>query len=119
MLVDACIEKNRWSGIHESTVGLVFLGTPFRGTHDALSQGQILQVAEEYFTDRPVHGENLKILRAGDESLSDLVDDYLRCARESAMPIVACFFEQRASNVGALVGKTSAEVSRVEVKGSW
>jgi hypothetical protein len=110
MLVDACIEKNCWPGIYNSTVGLVFLGTPFRGTHDVLSQGQILQVAEECFTDRPIHRENLKILRAGDESLSDLVDDYLHFARQSAMPLVACFFEQRASNAGALVGKSSAEV---------
>ncbi|KZF21644.1 hypothetical protein L228DRAFT_156852 [Xylona heveae TC161] len=106
VLLDAFLENKRWSSIYEYTIGLIFLGTPFRGTHDSMSQGEILQVAAKCFTDGTVHETNLKILRAGDETLVDLVDSYLRAARQKVMPKVACFFEQRVSPVGAIVGKS-------------
>ncbi|KXX82867.1 Vegetative incompatibility protein HET-E-1 [Madurella mycetomatis] len=80
--------------------GPIFLGTPFRGTHDSLSQGEILRRAQELFTESPVYGENLEILRSGGESLTDLVDMYFRIARQSTMPRVVCFYEQGASEVG-------------------
>ncbi|RYO95235.1 hypothetical protein DL764_007720 [Monosporascus ibericus] len=105
VLVDAHMERKRWPGIYDSTVGLVFLGTPFRGTHDSLSQGEILIRAQELFTETPVYGENLGILRTGTESLTDLVDTYFRIARQSAMPRVACFYEQGASEVGGILRK--------------
>ena len=110
MLVDAHIESRRWPGVYNSTVGLVFLGTPFRGTHDSLSQGEILTSAYEHFTESPVYGENLSILRAGGESLTDLVDNYLRIARQSKMPKIACFYEQKASPVGKILGKNISQV---------
>ena len=107
--MDAHTERKRWPGIYDSTVGLVFLGTPFRGTHDSLSQGEILRIAQERFTG-VVYGENLEILRTGGESLTDLVDMYLRIARQGAMPRVACFYEQRASEVGRILGKDLGKV---------
>jgi hypothetical protein len=103
--VDAHTERKRWPGLYDSTVGLIFLGTPFRGTHDTLSQGEILKRAYKLFTENPVHGENLGILRAGAESLTDLVDFYLRMARQSPMPRIACFYEQKASDVGRILEK--------------
>src|SRR5437868_5185587 len=63
-LVDAHTERKRWPGIYDSTVGLIFLGTPFRGTHDSLSRGEILRRAQELFTGSPAYVENLEILRA-------------------------------------------------------
>lgn len=110
LLVDAHTERKRWPGIYDSTVGLVFLGTPFRGTHDSLSQGEILKHAYTLFTETPVHGENLGMLRAGAESLTDLVDIYLRIVRQSEMPRVVCFYEQRASDVGRILGKDRSKV---------
>lgn len=109
-LVDAHLERKNWPGIYDSTVGLVFLGTPFRGTHDSLSQGEILSRAYALFTGSPIYGENLGILRAGGESLTDLVDMYLRIARQSVMPRVACFYEQKASEVGGILGKDLSKV---------
>ncbi|KAK0741192.1 hypothetical protein B0T18DRAFT_419659 [Schizothecium vesticola] len=111
MLVDAHMERKRWPGIYDSTVGLVFLGTPFRGTHGSLSQGEILIRAQELFTGSPVYGENLGILQAGGEPLTDLVDTYFRIARQSPMPRVACFYEQRASEVGRILGKDLAKAT--------
>lgn len=70
-----------------------------------LSQGEILKIAQERLTGSPVYGENLEILRAGGETLTDLVDTYLRVARQSAMPRIACFYEQKASTVGRILGK--------------
>jgi hypothetical protein len=110
MMVDAHLERKRWPGIYDSTVGLVFLGTPFRGTHDSLSQGEILTGAYELFGGTPIHGENLGILRAGGEPLTDLVDQYLRIVRQGPMPRVACFYEQRASEVGRILGKDLGKV---------
>ncbi|KAL8284817.1 hypothetical protein RB597_002069 [Gaeumannomyces tritici] len=106
-LVDANMEPKRWPGTYDSTVGLVFLGTPFRGTHDSLSQGEVLLRAWQLFAaERPVYSENLGILRAGGEPLIDLVDTYLRVARKSPMmPRVACFYEQKASEIGRILGK--------------
>lgn len=109
-LVDAHTERNRWLGIYDSTVGLVFLGTPFRGTHDSLSQGEILMGAYALFKGSPVHRENLEILRKGGESLVDLVDTYLRIARQGPMPRVACFYEQKASAVGRILGRGLSQV---------
>jgi hypothetical protein len=99
--------------VYNSVTGLVFFGTPFRGTHDSLSQGEILRRAYELFAESPVHGENLNVLQAGGESLINLVDNYLRTARQSVMPKVACFYEQRASPVGAILGKDAARISIV------
>ncbi|KAK4160059.1 ankyrin repeat domain-containing protein 17 [Cladorrhinum sp. PSN259] len=104
-LVDAHMERKRWPDIYDSTVGLVFLGTPFRGTHDSLPQGEVLKRAQELFTDSPVYEENLEILRAGGESLVDVVDMYSRIARQSAVPRVACFYEQKESDVSRIVEK--------------
>ncbi|KAL8340712.1 hypothetical protein RB601_006689 [Gaeumannomyces tritici] len=106
-LVDANMEPKRWPGTYDSTAGLVFLGTPFRGTHDSLSQGEVLLRAWQLFAaERPVYSENLGILRAGGEPLIDLVDTYLRVARKSPMmPRVACFYEQKASDIARILGK--------------
>lgn len=109
-LVDAHTERKRWPGTYDSTVGLVFLGTPFRGTHDSLSQGEVLKRAQELFTGSPVYGENLEILRAGGASLIDVVDMYSRIARQSTVPRVACFYEQKASNVDRILGKDRSKV---------
>lgn len=106
-MVDADLERKRWPGIYDSTVGLVFFGTPFRGTHGSLSQGEVLQRAWQHFAaENPVYEENLGILRAGGEPLVDLVDTYLRVARKNSItPRVACFYEQKASEVGHILGR--------------
>lgn len=59
-----------------------------------------------------MHADNLSILKAGVEPLIDLVDMYLRIARQTAMPRVACFYEQKATPVGAIFGKSVAKVIR-------
>jgi hypothetical protein len=104
------VERNLWPGVYDATIGLVFFGTPFRGTDNSLSQGEILQIAEERFEKEYVHGDNLKVLRAGDESLLDLVDLYGRISRQSVPPEIVCFYEQRHTNVGAILGKEPKEV---------
>lgn len=99
------MERKRWKGIYDSVVGLVFFGTPFRGTRGLLSQGEILDRAYALFAgpQTPVYTENLDILRTG-ESLVNLVNNYQRIARRSAMPRTICFYEQQASDVGAILG---------------
>ena len=95
--------------IYEATKGLVFFGTPFRGTHDSLSQGVILQLAYEHFPEDEVHADNLSILRAGDESLTDLVNDYLGIASHSGMPRIVCFYEERPTQVASIISKRTGQ----------
>lgn len=77
------------------------------------SRGDIPILAEERFGDGPVYLENLQILRRGDETLVTLVDDYLSLAKKDRMPQVACFYEQKETNVGAVLWKDPEMVSRI------
>lgn len=115
MLIDARIEWRRWPGIYDSASGLVFLGTPFRGTNDTLSQGEILQYAQEHFTNGPVYGDNLEIIRSVGEQLGDLLEIYFRIARQHEMPRMACFFEQIPSQVGRILGPGVGEVLSIHI----
>ena len=102
MLLDAANATDpSWRSIHECTKGLVFLGTPFRGTHRSLSHGELLLLAE--------HGEirsnkgNLIELQAGAGSLIDLVDGYLASAKNHNGRLVVCVYEEKETNVAALL----------------
>jgi hypothetical protein len=77
------------------------------------SEGDIPLLAQERFGDGPVHTENLRILRNGDETLITLVDDYFYHARQGRIPKVACFYEQEDTNVGAILGKDLKLVSEI------
>mgnify|MGYP001249839509 FL=1 len=43
-LIEACHDTARWHGIFQSTTGLIFFGTPFRGA-EGMSQSEMLQAA--------------------------------------------------------------------------
>lgn len=104
LLTEAHHEPTRWPGIYDSASGLVFLGTPFRGTDDSLSQGDILRYAQAHFTESPVYVRNLEVFRAEGEQIGDLLETYLRIARHQKMPRMACFYEQLPSKVGGILG---------------
>jgi hypothetical protein len=89
---------------------LVFFGTPFRGA-EGMSQSEMLQAALSEYEQDQVHPEVLNILDPGNELLQDLVDGFGKTRSLPNKAQVACFFELQPSNVGAIVGEQSRQVS--------
>ncbi|KAF1826803.1 uncharacterized protein K489DRAFT_351602, partial [Dissoconium aciculare CBS 342.82] len=107
VLHDSHIERSRWQDIYDSTVGLIFFGTPFRGS-EKLSQEKVVQLAQQKYGQDKVLESALRFSRAGEESLASLVDQYLRIARQGPRPKVACFYEQKSTNFAAVVDKEAS-----------
>ena len=74
---------------------------PFRGA-GGLNQAEILQVIQNQYEDGQIQGSKLNILAPGNETLMDLMDVFFETRQERNMARVACFFEQKPSNVGAI-----------------
>jgi hypothetical protein len=93
-----------WPGIYSSTIGIVFLGTPFRGA-PGLTQSELIQAIDASYQDT-IQGEILRILDPNDESLLEIVHlfEKIRATSPNAARI-ACFFEQKPCNIRAIVGK--------------
>ncbi|KAF2178263.1 hypothetical protein K469DRAFT_731735 [Zopfia rhizophila CBS 207.26] len=89
---------------------LIFVAHSFGGL--VVLRGRIVRLAEERFRDRPLHVKSLNMLQAGGELPSDLIDDYLRVARESGKPPkITCFFERMQTDIGRILGETPDKVS--------
>jgi hypothetical protein len=102
-LLEAQHDPDRWPGIFHSTVGLMFLGTPFRGA-EGMSPNEMIQAALREYDSELVQKEALRILEPGNEFLQELVDAFGKTRSGPNKAQVACFYELRPSNVGAIVG---------------
>lgn len=101
-IVDANRSDSKWPGIFKSTTGMAFFGTPFRGA-GGLNQSEMLQAAQSQYEEGQVQGAVLNILAPGNESLMDLMTFFFETRQEKNKAHVACFFEQKSSNVGAIL----------------
>lgn len=108
--VDAKRLNSRWAGIYTSTTGLLFFGTPFRGA-GGLSQAEMLQAIQSQYEDDQIQASTLNILAPGNKTLGDLLDLFFETRQERNLARVACFFEQKPSNVGAILGGPRMNVS--------
>ena len=102
-LSEARDDSNEWPGILDSTTGLMFFGTPFRGA-GGMSQAEMLEAARREYEENQVQGEVLNILVPGNEFLQDLVDKFSKTLSKQDKVEIACFYELKSSNVGAIVG---------------
>ncbi|KAJ9644080.1 hypothetical protein H2199_003948 [Coniosporium tulheliwenetii] len=102
-LLEARYDTDKWPGIFASTAGLIFFGTPFRGA-EGMSQSEMLEAALREYEPDQVQEEVLRILEPGNEFLQDLVDRFGETQSQANKAPVACFFELKSSNVGAIVG---------------
>jgi hypothetical protein len=102
-LLQAHNSSTEWQNIFQSTTGLIFLGTPFRGA-EGLSQSEMLQAALSQYDEREVHAPKMEILDPGNELLQDLVDNFGQIRSQPYRAEVACFYELEPSDIGALVG---------------
>ena len=77
-----------------------------------MSQSEMLEAALKEYEPEQVQGEVLRILEPGNEFLQDLVDKFTETRSEANKAQVACFFELKSSNVGAIVGGQARTVCR-------
>jgi hypothetical protein len=69
-----------------------------------MSQTEMLDAAYREYNLDEVQGGILKILEPGNEFLQELVDKFGKTRSLPNKAQVACFFELKSSNVGAIVG---------------
>jgi hypothetical protein len=69
-----------------------------------MSQCEMIEAARREYEADEVQGQVLRILEPGDEFLQDLVDTFGETRSQPHKAQVACFFELKPSNVGAIVG---------------
>jgi hypothetical protein len=69
-----------------------------------MSQTEMLAAAHREYEPDLVQPEVLKILEPGNEFLQDLVDRFGKTRSMPNKAQVACFYELKSSNVGAIVG---------------
>ena len=101
---NAHLFRSTWPYLYDATVGLLFFGTPFRGT-GTLTITKIVELAEQEFGQDQVLEKALRTSEQDDEALTSLVEQYQHIARETVGPKVACFYEQRPTNVAKIVNK--------------
>jgi hypothetical protein len=105
-LVEARNYENTWPGVYKSTTGLIFLGTPFRGA-EGMKLVDLLAAARREYEDEDIQPGVLSMLQPGNDFLLDVVDQFGKMRRAQAhktKTMLACFYEQKPSNVGRIVG---------------
>lgn len=112
-IVDAKRSESKWPGIYHSTCGILFFGTPFRGA-EGLNQTELLGAIQSQYESHQVQGSNLNILAPGNETLMDLMDMFFETRQEKNRAHIACFFEQKPSNVGAIYKGPRTQVYQAE-----
>ena len=72
----------------------------------------MLDAALREHTQEQVQEETLRILQPGNEFLQHMVDEFCKIrARPVQQAAIACFWEMKTSNVGAIVGGQDRTVS--------
>jgi len=116
-VVDAQRSDTKWPGIFKSTTGMVFFGMPFRGA-GGLDQTEMIRAAQSQYAEDQVQAAVLNILPPGNESLIDLTTYFFETRQGEGKVHVACFFEQKSSNVGAILGESQIQVSQGDRDGA-
>jgi hypothetical protein len=95
-------ENGKWKPIFDSTLGVIFLGTPFHGVHDTLHV-DIMHEAESSLGELGVMYENLRASKAENDWLTELFIEFTQMLRKGPAFKIACFYEQKATDVGLLL----------------
>lgn len=97
-------DEKQWPDVFVSTVGIVFFGTPFRGSK-ALHPTSMIAIALTQHKFYEVQPDMLHGLEPDTEWLKGLVDDYWRVWRSQLKRTkILCLYEQRASSLSSIVG---------------
>lgn len=101
-------------GIFQSTIGVLTLGTPFRGAH-GMKHSVMLAAALEEYTEDQVRIESLNILQSEDETLKGLLDDFSSIYKNEPRAKLSCFYETGQANPGKIVGRKDRYVSELRL----
>ena len=72
----------------------------------------MLLAIQSQYDDDQIQGSSLNILAPGNETLMDLMELFFETRQEKNMAQVACFFEQKPSNVGAIYKGSRIQVGQ-------
>lgn len=105
-------ETDTEEGILKSTVGVVFLGTPNRGTLAFGSRSALFAaIAAQSELYPSMEAGVLEAMELeGAAGILDVSNDFLKLSARMKLR-VTCFFEQRESNLGKMVGRPDLKVS--------
>jgi hypothetical protein len=79
-----------------------------------MSQSEMVQAAAREYNKQDIEKEPLHILDPGNEVLQELVDNFQkRVWSQMPQARMACFYEQQASEIGAVVGKQRRKVGQI------
>ncbi|KAH4194133.1 hypothetical protein HBI44_148440 [Parastagonospora nodorum] len=117
----AKMQDQAYPNIFDSTVGVIFLGTPHRGTQSFKQDSALfaaIAASSELYRDNNIEPGVLKAMESENGSLLDVTDDFTTLCAETAEkgPKITCFFEQRSSKLGKIVGRHDIDEFIVDQK---
>jgi hypothetical protein len=108
----ALSHETDFPNIFHSTRGMIFMGTPFRGvpeSSDLKTPGAIYDAIAAKDVD--YQDSVLLTIAQDNELLTATVAEFARIVGTSPKPpVLFCFYEQRATNIGAIVGIETRKV---------
>jgi hypothetical protein len=109
-LIIAKLLETENPGILASSIGVVFLGTPHRGSQSFHPQSELLAaIASQSDLHDGIEPEILDAMRSDSGAPVDVAEDFADLCRNIGLP-VTCFFEQRKSTLGKVIGRDDIQV---------
>ena len=94
--MSAKLHEEDYPSIIKSVAGVVFLGTPHRGSKSQSKASVIASIASAVSLGE--HSNLLKVVDKDSETQADLLHDFTRTVNTISIPLF-CFFEQHKSDV--------------------
>lgn len=105
----AKMQQGAYPGLFDSSIGIVFLGTPHRGTKSFTQESALLAaIAASSDLSQNLETGVLDSMTSDDGALLDVADDFIALCVDGG-PMISCFFEQRSSKLGKVVGRNDID----------
>lgn len=111
--MSAKLHEEDYFSIIRSTAGVVFLGTPHRGSNSQSKASVIASIASALSLGE--HSSLLKMVEKDSEMLADLLHDFTRTVNTISIPLF-CFFEQHKSDVAKVLKFKGSKILVPSVK---
>ena len=101
----------RYPKVFDSAAGVLFMGTPHRGTGSITSSGLFYTLVASN-PDLPIDRTVLKTLEYGNELATAVFDEFVSICNSPEVKIsLCCLYEQHETEVGRVIGNNSLKVS--------